>query len=426
MDDALPVPGDTFATLDHYAGFDWAKDQHQLAVVDKAGKVLLNFAFDHDAEGWALARQKLAGLGRVGVAIETSRGPAVEQLLDLVVYPLHPLAAQHLRQRKAPGGKKSDELDGWCFADALRTDGQDWRPLRPQDEPTAELRLLCRDEIALIEQRTALVNQLRAALHEYYPTALKAFDDWTAHAAWEFVIAFPTPEKLLEAGQKKWMKFFRVHKLYQPESAEKRVKLFVQAGAFTNPSRAVINAKSLLAVTLAHQLIAMEKQLAEYRRRIEKLFAEHPDHDSFGSLPGAGQKLAPRLLGEIGGDRGQFDSPEALQCYAGTAPVTRQSGKSHWVCIRLACNKVLRATVHLWADLSRQYCAWAQAYYQQKREQGKKHAAALRCLGQRWLKILWTLWQRRESYNETLHTQNQVKHGSWVLRPPAAAAMAPA
>jgi hypothetical protein len=44
--------------------------------------------------------------------------------------------------------------------------------------------MLCRDEIGLIEQRTALVNQLQAALHEYYPTALKAFDDWTSPSAW--------------------------------------------------------------------------------------------------------------------------------------------------------------------------------------------------------------------------------------------------
>jgi hypothetical protein len=43
------------------------------------------------------------------------------------------------------------------------------------------------------------------------------------------------------------------------------------------------------------------------------------------------------------------------------------------------------------------------------------HAAALRCLGQRWLKILWKMWQTRTPYNESLHTRNQVSHGSWVI-----------
>jgi len=83
--------------------------------------------------------------------------------------------------------------------------------------------------------------------------------------------------------------------------------------------------------------------------------------------------------------------------------------------MRRACNKTLRATVHLWADLSRPLCAWAQAYYQQKKDQGMGHAAALRCLGQRWLKILWKMWQTRTPYDEALHMRNQISHGSWVV-----------
>jgi hypothetical protein len=62
---------------------------------------------------------------------------------------------------------------------------------------------LCRDEVALIEERTALVNQLIAALYEYYPTALEAFEDWTLEAAWAFIEAFPTPQALARAGKRR-------------------------------------------------------------------------------------------------------------------------------------------------------------------------------------------------------------------------------
>ena len=71
--------------------------------------------------------------------------------------------------------------------------------------------------------------------------------------------------------------------------------------------------------------------------------------------------------------------------------------------------------VHLWADLSRKKCAWAQAYYQAHRAKGQSHATAVRCLGQRWLKILWTMWQSGTSYDESLHLRNQIKHGNWLL-----------
>ena len=56
----------------------------------------------------------------------------------------------------------------------------------------------------------------------------------------------------------------------------------------------------------------LQAQLDDYRQQIEKLFVQHPDHDLFGSLPGAGPKLAPRLLAELGDNRQQFESAQAL------------------------------------------------------------------------------------------------------------------
>jgi hypothetical protein len=101
--------------------------------------------------------------------------------------------------------------------------------------------------------------------------------------------------------------------------------------------------------------------------------------------------------------------------YAGTAPVSFQSGKMHRVHLRRGCNQWLRAAVYLWADQSRHFCAWAAAYYRQKKKQGMSHAAALRYLGQRWLKTLWRMEQNRTPYDEALHLPHQVAHGSWVI-----------
>lgn len=408
----------TFSRLTHFGGFDWAQSEHQLVVVDPRGQIVLSLRFEDDATGWAQLRQKIAAFPRLGIAIETNCGSAVERLLDLglAIYPMNPKAAERYRDRKAPAGAKDDELDAWSFADALRSDGHGWRSLLPQDPLTTELRLLCRDEIKLIEQRTALILQLKAALHEYYPVALDAFEDWTGQGPWRFVIQFPTPEALVKAGKRKWERFLHAHKLYRPQTAEKRLASFADAMTFANPNSAVTKAKSLLAVTLAKQLCLLESQLNEYRGRIVDLFHDHPDSGCFGSLPGAGPKLAPRLLSEFGANREVFPTAEAIQCYAGTAPVTRQSGKSRIVTVRHACNKTLRATIHLWADLSRKTCVWAEAYYRKKKTDGMNHAAAIRCLGQRWLKILWKMWQTRTHYNEALHLQNQTRHGSWVVK----------
>jgi len=407
----------SFEEFQHFAGFDWAKNEHQIVVVDRKGSIVFQQTVAQTAEGWAMLREKLAPFGKPAVAIETNYGPAVERLLEmgLSVYPMNPKAAERYRDRKAPSGVKDDFLDAWSFADALRTDGHAWRVLQPDDENTRLLRMLCRDEIGLIEQRTAFVNQLQEALYTYYPAVLEAFDDWTAEGPWNFVLQFPTPAILVKAGKRQWRQFLASHRMNRPETADKRMAIFARADQFASSSSAMTAAKSLLAMTLAKQLRTLEAQIKEYRRKIEDLFSSHPDHDIFDSLPGAGPKLAPRLLAEIGSVRERFEEHESLQCIAGTAPVTRQSGKTRFVSVRWMCIATLRATVHLWANLSRQECAWAQAYYQQKRQQGKGHATALRCLGQRWLKILWKMWKEHTPYDEARHMRDQVKHGSWVI-----------
>lgn len=403
--------------LTHFVGFDWAKDHHQVVVVDQQGKILSEFEFEHSLEGWSQWRQRMSAYPAVAVVIETNQGAAVEQLLQqaMTVYPVNPRSAKAYRTRKVSSANKTDRLDAWSLAEALRTDGQGWRPLQPLDPIVQELRLLCRDELHLIEQRTALVNQLQQGLAEYYPAVLEAFDDWTVPAAWKFLERFPTPQALVAAGPRKIESFLHCHKLYRQNSHRRRMEALAKAGQW-NISQAIARAKSLLVLSLVKMLAILDKQLHQYRAQIEKLFESHPDHDLFGSLPGAGPKMSARLLSEIGDDRTVFPDADSLRCYAGTAPVSYQSGQVHKVYLRRQCDKYLRCAIHLWADLSRRWCQWAQVYYSQLRKRGKSHAEAVRCLGHRWLKIIWKMWQTRTPYDGELHMRNQLAHGSWVLQ----------
>ena len=142
-----------------FGAVDWASEKHSVVIVDQVGRVVEDFEIEHSALGWKKFREKLQSYGSIPFAIETSRGAAVEQLLEagMIVYPLNPKSAQAYRERKAPSGVKDDRLDAWSFADALRVDGQDWKALRPEEPLIKELRLLCRDEVRLIEQRTAFI-----------------------------------------------------------------------------------------------------------------------------------------------------------------------------------------------------------------------------------------------------------------------------
>jgi transposase len=126
------------------------------------------------------------------------------------------------------------------------------------------------------------------------------------------------------------------------------------------------------------------------------------------SFPGLGDRLAARVAGEIGDHPGQFSSPNALQCYAGKAPVTRRSGKRELVVsTRQACNRYLADAVQRWAFCSLSCSGWAREFYDQQRHKGKGHHAALRALGNRWLEILWHCLRNGTLYDEATHLANR-------------------
>jgi transposase len=134
------------------------------------------------------------------------------------------------------------------------------------------------------------------------------------------------------------------------------------------------------------------------------------------SLPGLDARLAARILGEVGDDGARFLTPGGLQCYAGTAPVTRASGKARVVAARFACNRFLRQAVLTWAVGTLRLTPWARAHYDRLRQAGKTHHSALRALGNRWLEILHHLLATGMRYDDAVHERNRAR----FARPAAA------
>ena len=197
------------------------------------------------------------------------------------------------------------------------------------------------------------MNQLLAALSEYYPAALEIFEDWTQPFAWALIQQLPTPLALQNAGKRQWEKFRHPPALVAHRHRPRPARTLCTRQRPVRQRRRT-HAQSLLATSLVKVLQALEAPLQEYRRRSTEAFTVHPDHDIFGSLPGAGQKLAPRRLSELGRERAVYPAADALCCQAGVSPVSYQSGKLDKARIRRAGAAVLRHTVHLWADCSRQ------------------------------------------------------------------------
>lgn len=401
-----------------WAGVDWGDASHAVHVVDELGKEIDKFKTLHTAEGLIELIGKMRCAGPItGVAVETSRGLMVQKLLEagFTVYPVNPKISHAWRECWKVNAPKSDPTDAWVLAEGLRQNHARLRPFKPDEDRMRELKMLCADECALIAQRTGLVNQLQAALKAYYPQALEWFDNWTGPTPWNFVLAFPTPETLQKASRKKLFSFLRAHHIGIRPIWEERFEK-ISRGAAWPSDPATTAAKSVLAVTLAKQLRTLQAGLDEYRERIEKLYDDHPDSSIFNSLPGAGPKLAARLLCHFGADRSRFDDADGVAKLGGAAPVTVASGKSKIVKMRRLCQKPFRQTLHQWAFLTTTRCEWARAFYHRARQKGNGHALALRKLAGKWIDILYRMWVDRKPYDEAHYLTALIRHGSPLVK----------
>ncbi|AXG14404.1 IS110 family transposase [Intrasporangium calvum] len=156
---------------------------------------------------------------------------------------------------------------------------------------------------------------------------------------------------------------------------------------------AIVTAEVAVITTLNEQIEILGQVVGEH-------FGRHPAAELITSLPGLGVVLGARLLREFGDDPTRYVDAKARKSYAGTAPITKASGKKKAVLSRHARNKHLADAVHQWASSSMRGSPGARAYYQQIRARGTSHQAALRQLANRWIGILHGCLKTGATYDE--------------------------
>jgi len=169
---------------------------------------------------------------------------------------------------------------------------------------------------------------------------------------------------------------------------------------------------------LLELLATVVPQIKIYEKELSRLLDEHPDAFIFRSLPNAGDVTAAWLLGEIGDCRDNFEAASAMQALAGTCPVTVQSNKRRQIKFRFGCCKSFRNAMQQFARLSARGIrgsSWAKGYLSDQLARGHSVSRATRALANRWLAIIFRLWQDRVVYDEEIHLRNRAQRGRRVL-----------
>jgi transposase len=410
-------PHDAFAA---FVGIDWADAKHDLCLQAAGSTTREARVLDHTPEAidaWVCTLRQRFGGHPVAVCLELNKGPIVAALRKydfLVLFPINPLTLARYREAFTPSRAKNDPTDAELQLEILLKHRDKLKPLQPQSPQMRALEQLVEARRRLVGDKVRMTNRLTSALKNYFPHVLRWFEDKDTVIFCDFLSRWPTLKAVQLARRTTLETFFRDHHVRSAEMITQRLQAIKAATPLTT-DEGIVTPNALLVQALIAQLRVTLQAIADFDHAIAQHAQHHPDFPLFQALPGAGPVFAPRLLVAFGEQRERYTSAAELQKYAGIAPVTERSGKQAWVHWRLQCPTFLRQTFVEWAAESIRHSFWAQVYYQQQRDRGKRHQAAVRALAFKWLRILYRCWQDRTPYDESVYLQALTHRGSSLL-----------
>jgi transposase len=140
-------------------------------------------------------------------------------------------------------------------------------------------------------------------------------------------------------------------------------------------------------------------QLAKDLRAKAELDVNPKDYELIRSIVGVGPLTATSILSEIG-DISRFPSSKKLIAYAGLDPRVKQSGATLNRNTKLTKrgSPELRRCLFLCANTARRYDPELQAYYQNKRDQGKAYTPSVVAVAQKLTNRIYAVLTRQTPY----------------------------
>lgn len=387
-----------------HVGIDWADRKHFWSMRTADGKTQRG-ELDNTPEAvqtWTTELRQRFGGRPIAIGLEQARGALIAMLCKyahLVLFPIHPNTLTNYRKAFSPSGAKSDPRDADLALELLIAHGHKLRRLEPDTLETRKLQFLTEERRRLVNQQTSETQRLIGWLKQVFPQILRWFDDPASAMVGKLLLRWPTLQCLQKASPQVLRSFFHQQNCRSAERIEERIQQIRSAVTATDDA-ALLETGVLCIQNSVRILEQMRAGIAHFDQLIAETYRQHPDRALMESFPGAGPALEPRLIAAVGSRRERFESANSVASFAGIAPVKEASGNSLWVHWRWACPKFIRQTFHEWAGCSIRTCQWAREHYDQQRDKGKGHHAAIRSVAFKWIRIFFRCWRDRIPYSE--------------------------
>ena len=249
-------------------------------------------------------------------------------------------------------------------------------------------------------EHSRLVARMRAQLWKYYPQFQEVvgatFHPWLLEL-WQRV---PTPTSARRVRPATIEKLLGRHGVRRIDTRE---ILRILRSDEMNVSQATVQSCVMRIASIAEHMKVVMEQVKETEKQIDRRICSLSKEQStqgrlsdveiLNSFPGVGRVILAAILGEAYELVCRRDY-KSLRNLCGSAPVTRQSGKSRRVTQRRASHKRLVDALYHWARVAVLHDPTSKAKYVALRKRGHGYYRTLRSVADRLLYIACTLLEK--------------------------------
>lgn len=387
-----------------YVGIDIGKENHCIAAISEKAEVLLKPVFvGQSHEDYEAIEGRLRELGdpsEVKIGMEasghywthffhflTEAGWTVE-LFNPVLS--NSLGRCHLR------GRKSDKDDAVVIAKTLRDGG--YTPWAIPSDEHARLKLLCRQRVFFVEQRSNAKRRLTGLLDLAFPEFASLFSDQFGKAALALLRQAPTAKLITELSTRKISSILLKHSGGR-HGLETARKVLAAAGNSIGLGQHK-DELALIVTAMIEQLEFFGGQLEALEGSIKDLFdsLDHPIKE----IPGIGAKTAPVIIAELGDLQRFRGGYKKLLAYAGLDPRIRQSGRWNGKTkMSKRGSAALRTALYQAASMGRLHSEELGAiYFKQRHIKGKHHNVAISHVARKLVQIIWATCHNKQPFDQ--------------------------
>jgi len=236
---------------------------------------------------------------------------------------LNPLEASKIRKTDLRS-TKTDARD--CKSIAKAYFMKDYRLHSPKDELYGNLQRMNNHYSFLVQQLREMKVHFRNALDIVYPRFDEMYPDPYLDIPVAVLKRYSHPDELKGKRVETMMKYIMKDTIYRENKSmdeAKKLKAYIEnvsSGCRSNAYEVTI--LRTMVSKISEQIVEVELCLDDMRNLVIDL----PMYHQLMSIPGVGDNLAIRLIGELG-DLDRFDKSEQLVAYAGIDPRVYQSGQ---------------------------------------------------------------------------------------------------